>query len=475
MGTHGISGSSLNDTPSGERVHIAFFGLRNAGKSSLVNAVTGQDLAVVSDVKGTTTDPVRKAMELLPLGPVVIVDTPGLDDEGTLGELRVKRALQVLGNCDVGVLVHDATQEFAQAERELLDAFEARKLPYVIAHNKADLLALDRGRGGGVAVNGVSGTLDSVSANSYENVDTYPKPADAFTASTPSRANISPQSEPADALTAFTPASENENISTRPHSILVSALTGKNINALKEHIASLAKHKAYPEKRLVADLLTQGDIVILVVPIDKAAPKGRLILPQQQTIRDILDSGCSALVCQENELSHILASLTQQPRIVITDSQVFAKVDAIVPKNIPITSFSILFARYKGDLKTLVHGAEKLASLHDGDRVLISEGCTHHRQCGDIGTQKLPAWIRKYSHANPEFSFTSGGEFPDTQTLKNYSLIVHCGGCMLNQQEMTSRLERAISAGVPIVNYGVAIAQMHGILQRSLEPFSREL
>lgn len=393
---------TLNDTPSGERVHIAFFGLRNAGKSSLVNAVTGQDLAVVSDVKGTTTDPVRKAMELLPLGPVVIVDTPGLDDEGTLGELRVKRALNVLANCDVAVLVHDATQDFAQAETELLRLFDERKLPYIIAHNKADILSV--------------------------------------------RPDIT--------------------------ALYVSALTGENINALKERIASLAKLKASNEKKLVGDLLKAGDFVILVVPIDKAAPKGRLILPQQQTIRDILDSGCSAMVCQENELSHILQTLTQQPRLVITDSQVFGKVDSIVPKNIPLTSFSILFARYKGDLKTLVHGAEKLASLHDGDKVLISEGCTHHRQCGDIGTEKIPAWIRKFSHANPDFSFTSGGEFPDSETLKQYSLVVHCGGCMLNQQEMTSRLERANLAGVPIVNYGVAIAQMHGILQRSLEPFS---
>lgn len=390
---------SLNDTPSGERIHIAFFGLRNAGKSSLVNAVTGQDLAVVSDVKGTTTDPVRKAMELLPLGPVVVVDTPGLDDEGTLGELRVKRALNVLANCDVAVLVHDSTQDFAEAETELLRLFDERKLPYIVAFNKADIL---------------SAQPDTTA-------------------------------------------------------LYVSALTGQNINTLKERIASLAKHRD-SSRKLVGDLLKSGDIVILVVPIDKAAPKGRLILPQQQTIRDILDSGCSAMVCQENQLAHVLGSLTQQPRLVITDSQVFAKVDSIVPKNIPLTSFSILFARYKGDLKTLVHGAEKLASLHDGDKVLISEGCTHHRQCGDIGTEKLPAWIRKFSGANPAFSFTSGGEFPDSETLKQYSLVVHCGGCMLNQQEMTSRLERANSAGVPIVNYGVAIAQMHGILQRSLEP-----
>lgn len=392
---------SLNDTPSGERIHIAFFGLRNAGKSSLVNAVTGQELSVVSEVKGTTTDPVRKAMELLPLGPVVIIDTPGLDDEGTLGELRVKRAMNVLANCDVAVLVHDSTTEFTQAERDLLNLFQSRNLPYIIAHNKSDL-------------------LDSI------------------------------------------PNDDN---------VYVSALTGYNVNALKERIASLAK-KNVSEKRLVADLLTAGDVVILVVPIDKAAPKGRLILPQQQTIRDILDSGCSAFICQENELSHVLETLNVKPKLVITDSQVFGKVDAIVPKDILLTSFSILFARYKGDLKTLVNGAEKLSQLNYGDRVLISEGCTHHRQCGDIGTEKMPAWIRKFSGVNPKFEFTSGGEFPDSESLKEYALVVHCGGCMLNEQEMKSRLQRANMAGVPIVNYGVAIAQMHGILRRSLEPFT---
>lgn len=418
------SGSSLNETPSGERVHIAFFGLRNAGKSSLVNAVTGQDLAVVSDVKGTTTDPVRKAMELLPLGPVVIIDTPGLDDEGALGELRVKRALNVLANCDVAVLVHDASQPFTQAENDLLEVFEARKLPYVVAHNKSDLL---RGRAGGLV--GREGM--------------------------PNGQHLC----------------GNVKDSTYSRSLFVSALTGENVNALKELIASLAPKKN-SGKKLVGDLLTAGDIVILVVPIDKAAPKGRLILPQQQTIRDILDSGCSALICQENELAHTLNSLTVRPRLVITDSQVFGKVDAIVPKDILLTSFSILFARYKGDLKALVHGAQKLSQLHDGDKVLISEGCTHHRQCGDIGTEKMPAWIRKFSHANPEFAFTSGGDFPDAEALSKFSLIVHCGGCMLNQQEMTSRIERAKLAGVPIVNYGVAIAEMHGILSRSLEPFT---
>ena len=401
MGMHEISGSSLNDTPSGERVHIAFFGLRNAGKSSLVNAVTGQELSVVSDVKGTTTDPVRKAMELLPLGPVVIIDTPGLDDEGALGELRVKRAMNVLSNCDVAVLVHDSTSEFTQAELDLVNIFQSRKLPYVVAYNKSDLL----------------------------------------------------------------------NDIPKDDNVYVSAVTGFNVNSLKERIAGLAK-KNVSEKRLVSDLLTKGDIVILVVPIDKAAPKGRLILPQQQTIRDILDSGCNAFVCQENELAHVLDTLNVKPKLVITDSQVFGKVNAIVPKNIMLTSFSILFARYKGDLETLVNGAEKLSHLSDGDKVLISEGCTHHRQCGDIGTEKMPAWIRKFSGANPEFKFTSGGEFPDSESLSEYALVVHCGGCMLNEQEMKSRLERAEIAGVPIVNYGIAIAEMHGILRRSLEPFN---
>ncbi|MBQ3402185.1 MAG: [Synergistaceae bacterium] len=396
----GTSGSSLNDTPSGERIHIAFFGLRNAGKSSLVNAVTGQNLAIVSDIKGTTTDPVSKAMELLPLGPVVIIDTPGLDDEGALGELRVKRAMNVLAKCNVAVLVHDATQEFSPAELDLLKLFESRNLPHIVANNKADLL---------------TSWSDS-------------------------------------------------------NALYVSALTGENVNALKDRIASLSRRNT-GAKRLIADLLTPGDVVVLVVPVDKAAPKGRLILPQQQTIRDILDARCSCLVCQDTELQAMLQAMNTRPRLVITDSQVFGKVDAIVPRDMPLTSFSILFARYKGDLKALVQGAEKLSDLKDGDRVLISEGCTHHRQCGDIGTEKMPAWIRKFSGANPEFSFTSGGEFPDIETLKDFSLVVHCGGCMLNEQEMHSRLERAKSADVPMVNYGVAIAQMHGILRRSLEPF----
>ena len=403
MTTKEILDSNLNSTPSGERVHIAFFGLRNAGKSSLVNAVTGQDLAVVSDVKGTTTDPVKKAMELLPLGPVLIIDTPGLDDTGELGELRVKRALNVLASCDVAVLVHDANENFTQAENDLIKFFEDRKLPFIIANNKIDLV--------------------------------------------------------------------NNFSSLVPNSINVSALTGENINLLKEKIATLAKSNNKDEKKLIADLLTPGGVVILVVPVDKAAPKGRLILPQQQTIRDILDAHCSAFVCQDSELEKTLKNLSVKPRIVVTDSQVFEKVNAIVPKDILLTSFSILFARYKGSLKILVQGAEKLVSLKDGDKVLISEGCTHHRQCGDIGTEKIPAWIRNFTKVKPEFSFTSGGEFPDENKLKDFSLIIHCGGCMLNEQEMQSRIKHAINAGVSVVNYGIAIAHMHGILKRSLEPF----
>ncbi|MBR2209673.1 MAG: [Synergistaceae bacterium] len=403
MTTNEILGSNLNSTPSGERVHIAFFGLRNAGKSSLVNAVTGQDLAVVSDIKGTTTDPVKKAMELLPLGPVLIIDTPGLDDNGELGELRVKRALNVLASCDVAVLVHDANENFTQAENDLIKVFEDRKLPFIIANNKIDL------------VNNFSRSV--------------------------------------------------------PNSINVSAITGENVNLLKEKIAELAKNNNKNEKKLIADLLKPGDICVLVVPVDKAAPKGRLILPQQQTIRDILDSHCSAFICQDSELERTLKNLSVKPRIVVTDSQIFEKVNAIVPKDILLTSFSILFARYKGSLKILVKGAERLASLKDGDKVLISEGCTHHRQCGDIGTEKIPAWIKNFTASKPEFSFTSGGEFPDENKLKDFSLIIHCGGCMLNEQEMQSRIKRAINAGVPVVNYGIAIAHMHGILKRSLEPF----
>ncbi|MBQ7152184.1 MAG: [Synergistaceae bacterium] len=434
--TSGSSLSGLNDTPSGERVHIAFFGLRNAGKSSLVNAVTGQDLAVVSDVKGTTTDPVKKAMELLPLGPVVIIDTPGLDDEGPLGELRVKRALNVLASCDVAVLVHDANNIFTQAEADLIKIFHERNLPFIIANNKIDLLTGNR-----------------------QYLKNPCAPCEGGEGQLAGEGVVSLQEGRETAKESF------------PNSLNVSALTGENINALKEKLAALAKKNA-PEKKLVADLLTPGDVVILVVPVDKAAPKGRLILPQQQTIRDILDARCSAFVVQDTELEKILSVLNVKPRLVITDSQVFGKVNKIVPREILLTSFSILFARYKGSLKILVEGAEKLERLKTGDKVLISEGCTHHRQCGDIGTEKIPSWVKNFCKAEPEFSFTSGGEFPSEDELKNFELIIHCGGCMLNEQEMQSRIKRAVNAGVKIVNYGIAIAHMHGILKRSLEPFN---
>ncbi len=388
----------LNDTVSAERIHIAFFGMRNAGKSSLVNAITGQELSVVSDVKGTTTDPVRKAMELLPLGPVVIIDTPGIDDEGELGELRIRKAKQTLSQTDIAVLVVDSEKGLSNKDESLVEEFKKRNIPYIIAYNKSDL-------------------------------------SDA-------------------------PESDN--------AISVSAKDGTNINALKEKIASLSKNNKN-EKRIVADLLNEGDTVVLVIPIDESAPKGRLILPQQQTIRDILDSGCTAICCRDTELPQTLSSLAKKPKIVITDSQAFGKVSKHVPEDIPLTSFSILFARYKGDLHELVRGAAALSQIKDGDKILIAEGCTHHRQCNDIGTVKMPNWIRNFSGTKPEFSFTSGNEFPDNP--EDYSVIVHCGGCMLNEKEMKSRIGRAAEAGIPIVNYGIAIAHMNGILRRSIEMF----
>lgn len=390
----------LNDTVSAERIHIGFFGVRNAGKSSLVNAVTGQDLSVVSDVMGTTTDPVKKAMELLPLGPVVIIDTPGIDDEGALGELRVKRARKSLDLIDIGVLVADAVKGLSKEDHELLGEFEEKKIPYVIAYNKCDLL----------------------------------------------------KEIPA--------ASENE--------IYVSALTKRNIFELKERLGRL-KGKAEKEKPIASDLLQTGETAVLVVPIDSAAPKGRLILPQQQTIRDLLDAGDCVLVCRDDELSSALKNLKTAPGIVITDSQVFRRVAEIVPEKILLTSFSILMARYKGALKTLVEGAAALERLKDGDKVLISEGCTHHRQCDDIGTVKIPKWLKEYTGKNLDLNFSSGTEFPER--LNEYALILHCGGCMLNENEMKSRISHAREEGVPITNYGVAIAQMHGILYRSLTPF----
>lgn len=391
---------SLSSTVSAERVHIGFFGLRNAGKSSLVNAVTGQQLSVVSDVKGTTTDPVKKAMELLPMGPVVIIDTPGIDDEGELGEQRVAKAIEILRQTDIAILVVDAKNGLSKPDSELIDLFTKRKLPYITVYNKVDLLSQ--------------------------------LPADT----------------------------QNE--------VYVSAEKGIGINALKEKIAAIAKIKK-SDKRIVADLVKPGDTVILVTPIDAAAPKGRLILPQQQTLRELLEIGVISLVVRETELESALKILKTPPRLVITDSQVFGKVSKILPKDIELTSFSILFARYKGDLSTVVNGAAKLDRLQDGDKVLISEGCTHHRQCNDIGTVKLPGWIDNYTGKKLSYSFTSGGQFPED--LSQYALVVHCGGCMLNETEMKSRLALCNEQGVPVTNYGIAIAQMHGILKRSLEPF----
>ena len=392
---------SLNAQVSAERVHIGFFGLRNAGKSSLVNRVTGQTLSIVSEVRGTTTDPVRKAMELLPVGPVVIIDTPGLDDEGALGEERVRRTRRVLDQTDIAVLVVDAAAGLSQADRELMQLFEGKRIPFVVAMNKADLVSV-------------------------------------------------PESVPENTI--YVSAQENENIYT-----------------LKEKIAALARSAASP-RELIADLVSPGDAVVLVTPIDSAAPKGRLILPQQQTIRALLDAGCVPVVTRETELSRTLSLLSEPPALVVTDSQAFGIVSKTVPESVRLTSFSILFARYKGDLRTAVLGAAALRRLKDGDTILISEGCTHHRQCGDIGTEKLPRWVKSYTGRDVNFAFTSGGEFPDD--LSPYALVIHCGACMLNEREMQSRLCRAAEQSVPITNYGIAIAQMHGILDRALQPFS---
>lgn len=401
----------MNETPSADRVHIGFFGKRNAGKSSIVNKVTGQELAVVSDVKGTTTDPVSKAMELLPLGPVVIIDTPGIDDEGHLGELRVRKAKQVLNRVDVAVLVVDATVGKTSVDEELIRIFKEKEIPYLVVYNKADLLKTKDG-------NRLS--------------------------------------------------SENKLNQNAEQSIYASAATGQNIYELKERIASLAVTDEL-KLRLVGDLLEPSDFAILVVPIDKAAPKGRLILPQQQTIRDVLEAGAAAIVIKEDELSNTLETLGKKPKLVITDSQVFARVSEETPEDIWLTSFSILFARFKGNLKTAAAGAAALDRLKDGDKILISEGCTHHRQCDDIGTVKLPRWIRNYTGKDLEFEYSSGRDFPEDVT--KYSLIVHCGGCMLNEREMRYRQKCALDQEIPITNYGIAIAYMQGILKRCVEMF----
>lgn len=388
----------LNRTATAERVHIAFFGLRNVGKSSLVNAVTGQELSVVSDIKGTTTDPVKKAMELLPLGPVVIIDTAGLDDEGKLGDLRVKKSLEILDITDIAVLVTEADREFNELEKELLENFSKRKIPCLIALNKSDL---------------------------------------------------------------------TENREEGENEILVSAKDGTNIYEFKERLAKL-----FPEskrKYILKDIVNKGESVIMVMPIDESAPKGRIILPQQEVLRELLDIGCMAICTQVSELKDCLAKFVTPPSLVITDSQVFKQVSDIVPENIRLTSFSILFARHKGGLAKMLEGAALLKKLKEGDRVLISEGCTHHRQCEDIGTVKIPRWIREYSGVCPEFEFTSGGTFPED--LTEYKLVVHCGGCMLNETAMKNRIGRAAGQGVPIVNYGMAIAEMTGILKRAVRVF----
>lgn len=386
----------LNDTPQSERIHIGFFGRRNAGKSSVVNAVTNQQISVVSDVKGTTTDPVTKAMELLPLGPVVIIDTPGFDDEGALGEMRVKRTKQVLNRVDVAVLVVDGTIGKTGADNELIEIFTDKKIPYIVAYNKSD---------------------------------------------------ISEQSD-------------------CPDGVAVSALDGTNIGLLKEKIAHLTKTDD-TKKKICGDLISEGDFVVLVVPIDSAAPKGRLILPQQQTIRDVLEAGATAIVVRDTELKSTLESLGKKPKLVITDSQAFESVSKDVPEDIYLTSFSILMARYKGFLKSAVEGAAAIDRLKDGDRVLISEGCTHHRQCDDIGTVKLPRWLRNYTGKELVFETSSGKGFPDD--LSPYSLVIHCGGCMLNEREVQYRRKFAEDSEVPFTNYGTAIAYMQGILKRSLQ------
>ena len=390
---------SLNDTPSANRIHIGFFGCRNAGKSSAVNAITGQELAVVSDVLGTTTDPVQKAMELLPLGPVMNIDTPGFDDVGELGEKRIQKTKQILNRTDIAVLVVDAKKGFTATDKQLLALIQEKELPYLIIYNKSDLL------------------------------EKIPK--------------------------------EEE------HSIYISALEKIGIQECKEKLA----HQIPTEDmtlQIVGDLLCPGDLAVLVIPIDSAAPKGRLILPQQQVIRDILEAGAAAVTVRNTELARTLQKLEGKVRMVITDSQAFEEVAAIVPKEIPLTSFSILMARFKGYLETAVKGIQAVDSLKDGDRILVSEGCTHHRQCEDIGTVKLPNWLLKYTGKDLKFEWSSSREFKED--LSPYAMVIHCGGCMLNERDVKYRMKCAVDQGIPFTNYGIAIAYMKGILQRSIEP-----
>lgn len=448
---------SLNSTPSGERTHIGFFGRRNSGKSSLINAITGQSLAIVSDVKGTTTDPVYKAMELSPLGPVMLIDTPGLDDEGELGALRVKKAKQVINKTDLAVLVVDASLGLSPEDGEIIEAFRRKKIPFIIAYNKGDLKEKDEGRAAAELGKAAEGRA----------VAELGKAAEGRAAAELGKAAEGRAAVRSGKPVAFRSCPGREE-SAEP-AIRVSAKTGTNIAELKELIGRLGAAAAEPERPLASDLIGgKGSIVVLVVPIDKAAPKGRLILPQQQTIRDILDAGGIAVVTRDSELEKTLDALGSGPDLVITDSQVFAQVSAMVPEDIPLTSFSILFARYKGDLAVTSKGGAALEEISNGDVVLISEGCTHHRQCEDIGTVKLPALIRKYTGKEPVFEFTSGREFPED--LSRYSLIVHCGGCMLSRREMQYRLQCAEDQGVPVTNYGMLIAYINGILERGMKP-----
>lgn len=392
----------LNSTPSSERIHIAFFGKRNAGKSSLVNAVTGQNISVVSEIKGTTTDPVYKSMELLPAGPVMIIDTPGFDDSGYLGEMRIKKAGQVLRKTDIAVLVVSSEEGLSDEDRTIKSLLESKKIPYITVYSKSDL----------------TGT---------------PIPE-------------------------LNPANE----------IQVSSSSGHNITELKNMIAALADRDKN-ERKILGDIISPSDIAVLVVPVDEAAPKGRLILPQQMVIREILDKKAVPVITQPETFSQVISCLIQKPRIVITDSQAFGEISARTPEDIPLTSFSILMANYKGVLRQAVSGLKAIDRLKNGDRILISEGCTHHRQCGDIGTVKLPALIKKYTGVSPEFAFTSGTEFPED--ISGFSLIIHCGACMLNEREVRARAGQALESDIPFTNYGTAISYMNGILRRTLEIF----
>lgn len=431
---------SLNDTPSGERAHIVFFGVRNAGKSSLVNALTSQTVSVVSDVAGTTTDPVRKAMELAPAGPVLVIDTPGIDDAGDVGDLRVQRAEAALNEADVAVLVMDATCGMTAFDERLIAAFQARRIPYVIAENKADLLA-ESGRAGAAEPSLSSLFLGADASNGGSLLEGGGHNATVF--------------------------AENDGASARAARVRVSARTGEGLDDLKLTLATLAAHAA-GEQRLVGDLLAPGDVVVLVIPLDSAAPKGRIILPQQQVMRDALEAGAFPCATGVEGLPDLLAALARPPRLVVTDSQVFAEVDALLPPEVPLTSFSILMARYKGDLAAQLEAVRALERLTDNDTVLIAEGCTHHRTCEDIGTVKLPRLIRAISGTDPRFAFTSGRDFPDD--LSPYAAIVHCGGCTLNARDMASRIQRARAQQVPLTNYGMTIACAHNILPRALAP-----